>query len=114
MPGRPQHNWITKLLTGNEGDNIHQALDSPLALQGKIPTKELQDFYKLLRHQDSKYTKGHRQALHTLEEAITLGYLLDGSQGARAGLAHILADEMLKTKKDKALVELLMKLNEKR
>lgn len=112
MPGRPQHNWITKLLTGTEGNNIHQALDSPLTLQGKIPTKKLRDFYKLLRPPTSKYTTGHRQALHTLEEAITLGYLLDGSQGARAGLTHILADEMLKTKEDKALVELLMKLNQ--
>ena len=110
MPGRPQHNWITKLLTGTEGDNIHQALDSPLTLQGKIPTQELRDFYKLLRPPNSKYTTGHRQALHTMEEAITLGYLLEGVQGARAGVAHILADEM--GKEDKALVELLMKLNQ--
>ena len=110
MPGRPQHNWITKLLTGNEGNNIHQALDSPLTLQGKIPTEELRDFYALLRPPNSKYTQGHRQALHTIEEAITLGYLLEGVQGARAGAAHILADEM--GKEDKALVELMMKLNE--
>lgn len=110
MPGRDQHNWISKLLTGSEGDKIHQALDSPHALTGKIPTEELRNFYKLLRHPDSKYTTGHRQALHTMEEAITLGYLLDGSQGARAGLAHILADEMLKSKEDKALVDALMKL----
>ena len=111
MPGRPQHKFISKLLTGHEGDNIHQALDSPFTLTGKIPTKELQDFYKLMRPPNSKYTTGHRQTLHTMEEAITLGYLLEGPQGARAGLAHILADEM--SKEDKALINLLMKLQGK-
>ena len=113
MPGRPEHKFISLLLTGHEGDTVHQALDAPFTLQGKIPSKELQDFYKLLRPPTSKYTSGHRQALHTLEEAITLGYLLDGPRGARAGLTHILADEMLKTKEDKALVKLLMSLNQK-
>ncbi|GAG19428.1 unnamed protein product, partial [marine sediment metagenome] len=78
------------------------------------PKKELQDFYKLLRPPDSKYTSGHRQALHTPEEAIILGYLLDGPRGARAGLTHILADEMVKTKEDKALIKLLMTLNQKK
>ena len=113
MPGRNQHKWFSKLLTGSEGDKIHQALDAPHTLTGKIPKKELQDFYKILKHPDSKYTTGHRQALHTMEEAITLGYLLEGPQGARAGLAHILADEMLKSKEDKALINLLMKLQGK-
>lgn len=112
MPGRPQHKFISKLLTGHEGDTIHQALDAPFNLTGKIPKKELQDFYKLLRPPTSKYTSGHRQALHTIEEAITLGYLLDGPKGARAGLTHILADEELKSKEDKALIELLMKLSQ--
>ena len=111
MPGRNQHKFISKLLTGSEGDNVHQALDSPFALTGKIPTEELRDFYKLLRHPDSKYTSGHRQALHTLEEAITAGYIIDGPRGARAGLTHILADEM--PKEDKALIEALMKLQGK-
>ena len=113
MPSRNQHKWISKLLTGNEGDKIHQTLDSPHTLTGKIPTQELRNFYKNLKHPDSKYTTGHRQAFHTLEEAITLGYLLEGPQGARAGLAHILADEMLKSKEDKALIEALMKLQAK-
>lgn len=113
MPGRPQHNWISKLLAGYEGDQIHQALDAPHTLTGKIPTKELRDFYKLLRPPTSKYTSGHRQVLHTLEEAITLGYLLDGSKGARAGLAHLIADETLKTSEDKALINALMKLQGK-
>jgi hypothetical protein len=114
MPGRPQHNWITKLLTGTEGDNIHQALDAPFTLTGKVPTKELREFYKLMRPPTSKYTTGHRQALHTLEEAITMGYLLEGSQGARAALTHILADETLKSKEDKAMIKLLMALNQRR
>lgn len=111
MPGRPEHNWITKLLTGHEGDQIHQLLDSPFTLTGKIPKKELQDLFKLLRQPTSKYTSGHRQAFHTPEEAILAGYILDGPQGARAGLTHLIADETLKTKEDKALISLLMKLS---
>lgn len=110
MPGRPQHKFISKLLTGHDGDQVHQLLDSPHTLQGKIPKKELQEFYKLLRPETSKYKAGHRQALHTLEEAILAGYLLEGSQGARAGLAHLLADEAVKTAEDKAWINLLMKL----
>ena len=112
MPGRPQHKFISKLLTGHEGDTVHQLLDSPHTLTGKIPTKKLQDFYKLLRPPTSKYTSGHRQALHTLEEAITLGYLQDGPRGARVGLTHIIADETVKTKEDRALIDLLMKLSQ--
>ena len=111
MPGRDQHKFISKLLTGSEGDKIHQTLDAPHTLTGKIPKKELRNFYKNLKHPDSKYTTGHRQALHTMEEAITLGYLLEGPQGARAGLTHILADEM--SKEDKALIDALMKLQGK-
>ena len=111
MPGRPQHNWISKLLTGHEGNQIHQTLDAPHTLTGKIPTKQLQDFYKLLRPPTSKYTTGHRQVLHTIPEAITVGYLLDGPRGARAALTHIIADETVKTKEDKALIDLLMKLD---
>ena len=113
MPGRPQHKFISKLLTGQEGDQIHKLLDAPHTLTGKIPTKELQTFYKLLRNPTSKYTTGHRQAFHTPEEAITLGYLLDGPQGAKIGLTHWLADETVKTKEDKALIGLLMKIYQK-
>ena len=112
MPGRPQHNWISKLLTGYEGDTVHQLLDSPHTLTGKIPTKELQDLFKLLRSPNSKYTTGHRQAFHTLEETIEIGYLLDGPRGARVGLTHLIADETLKTREDKALIDFLMKLSQ--
>ena len=111
MPGRAQHKWISKLLTGHDGDQIHQLLDAPHTLTGKIPTKELQNFYKLLRPPNSKYTSGHRQILHTYEEAITAGYILNGPQGAQAALTHILADETLKTSEDKTLLNLLMKIN---
>ncbi len=113
MTGRPQHKFINKLLTGYEGDQIHQLLDSPHTLTGKIPTKELRNFYKNLKHPDSKYTTGHRQAFHTLEETIILGYLLDGPRGARGGLGHWIGDEMLKTKEDKTLINLLMKIQGK-
>ena len=108
------HNWISKLLTGHEGDQVHQLLDSPPALTGKIPTEQLQKLFKTLRPPNSKYTTGHRQAFHTPEEAILAGYLLDGARGARAGLTHIIADEELKTKQDKAFVDLLMKLSQNR
>ena len=111
MPGRQEHRLISKFLTGTEGDTVHDFLDRPFQLEKykSILTPEaVEQLYRALRPQDSKYTQGHRQAFHTPTEAVLIGNLVDGPRGARAALTHLLADEVFHDADAKVWLRLLM------
>lgn len=111
MPGRQEHRLITKFLVGVEGDAVHDFLDQPFQLEKykSILTPEaVEQLYRALRPGDSKYTQGHRQAFHTPEEEMLIGYILDGLRGAKIGLSHGLADEVFHDADAKLWLRLLM------
>lgn len=114
MPAREDHKLINKLLLGDDGDKIHQAIDLPFLLEQYkqfLSPEAVEQLYRELRPSNSKYTQGHRQAFHTIEEAVLLGNLLDGSRGAQNAVLHILADEIFHTKEAKLWLKLLTTTN---
>jgi len=85
-------------------------LDLPFLLEKYkrfLTPEAVEQLYGELRPSNSKYAKGHRQAFHTLEEAILLGNLIDGRRGVENALLHLLADEGFPTKEDKQWLKLI-------
>ncbi len=114
MPAREDHKLINKLLLGDDGDKIHQVIDLPFLLEQYkqfLTPEAVEQLYRELRPSNSRYDKGHRQAFHTLEEAVILGNLLDGPRGAQSAALHVLADEIFHTKEAKLWLKLLVNAN---
>lgn len=114
MPDREAHKLINRLLTGNDGDKIHQVIDLPFLLEQYkqfLTPQAVEQLYRELRPANSRYDTGHRQAFHTLEEAILLGNLIDGSRGIQNAVLHVLADEIFHTKEAKLWLKLLVNAN---
>lgn len=111
-PSRQEHETISRILTGTPATPVHQALDLPhlLTLHKKhLPNLDTETLYRSLRQPNNPYTSGHRQAFHTPEEALLMGYLIDGNRGSYNALIHILADQLFNTKDSKQLLKLLNK-----
>jgi hypothetical protein len=110
MPGREEHRAISKAFTGHEADEVHGAIDLPFLLEKYkrfLTPEAVEQLYRELRPANSAYTRGHRQAFHTLEEAILLGNLIDGQRGIENALLHLLADEAFHDKDDKQWLKLI-------
>ena len=71
MPQRKTHEKIEKLILGRPFGAVDAGLDSPVKLLGR----------------------SHRKVLHSIPEAVVVGFVLGGGvRGAAAGVLHILAD----------------------
>lgn len=110
MPGKKDHELISQLATGTPATQVHEAIDLPFTLEKYkrfLTPEAVEKLYRELRPSNSKYTKGHRQAFHTIEEAILLGNLLDGQRGIENAILHLLADELFHEKDAKQYLKLL-------
>jgi hypothetical protein len=117
LPGREEHKAISKAFTGREADEVHATIDLPFLLEKYkrfLTPEAVEQLYKELRPANSKYASGHRQAFHTLEEAILLGNLIDGQRGIENALLHLLADEAFHDKNDKQWLKLITPRKERR
>ncbi len=72
MPERRIHSWITRLLLGRGYDEVHRTLDYPSLFLGPR----------------------HRRLFHDSMDAVMIGYLIGGLDGAVAAMLHILIDEI--------------------
>ena len=71
MPKRETHEKIAKLLLGKSYPMVDRGLDWPVRLMGR----------------------GHRKVLHSVPEALVVGFVLGGGvRGAAAGVLHVLVD----------------------
>ncbi len=112
MPSLPDHEKISRILTGTPATDIHQTIDLPFLLEKHrkhLSKDQVTEIYRTLRQPNSKYTTGHRQAFHTPLEAYIIGNIMDGPRGAQNALLHLLVDETFKTKESKQLLKLLGK-----
>lgn len=111
-PSLPEHEIISRILTGTNATHIHKALDLPHLLttyRKLFPDQNPEKLYRALRQPNNPYTHGHRQAFHTPQEAIIIGQLIDGNRGAYNALLHLWADETFKDEESKKLLKLLNK-----
>ena len=112
MPALPDHEKISRILTGTPATEIHQTVDLPFLLEKHrkhLSKDQVTEIYRALRQPTSKYTTGHRQAFHTPLEAILIGNILDGPRGAQNALLHLIADELFNTQETKQYLKLLGK-----
>lgn len=108
MPGREEHNALSKRGTGNEADEINSVIDFPFLLEKYkryLTPEAVEQLYRELRPPNSQYTKGHRQVFHTVEEVILLQKIFGGD--LRDWLLHLFADEAFHSKDDKQWLKLI-------
>jgi hypothetical protein len=72
MPSSRTHREITKILLGKDCIGTNRAIDYPVKFFGR----------------------GHRVLFHDPLSAAVIGYILDGYDGAAAGILHLAADKI--------------------